>query len=97
MAGDEASKGVCFSENVDGAPIRVGVPSHNVVNRKFQPLSERRTDTMKTYILRDPNSVEPQRLVLGRSGNKSRKRIHPKNNFRGPTHGAANDLKTTDL
>ena len=28
---------------------------------KFKPLIERTTDTMKTYILRDPQSVQPQK------------------------------------
>src|SRR5262245_18150851 len=28
---------------------------------KFKPAIERKTDPMKTYILRDPNAVEPQK------------------------------------
>ena len=33
-----------------------------------QTTNERKTDTMKTYILRNAKSVEPQNLVLAQAG-----------------------------
>src|SRR5262245_53023831 len=40
------------------------IDRHHLNNRPSPINSERKTDTMKSYILREPNTVEPQRARL---------------------------------
>jgi hypothetical protein len=42
---------------------RVNGAEPQVVGLTPQPTNERKTDTMKTYILRDPKLVEPQKTI----------------------------------
>ena len=59
MAGDESEKGVCSPEK--RGLHRANGAEPQVVGLTPQTTNERKTDTMKTYILRDPKPVEPQK------------------------------------